>query len=50
MIDGIFNILKYIETLVLYDNDLRDLDKIIKNLQVLTSMKHLDLFENPAAF
>ena len=35
--------------LVLYDNDLRDLDKIIKNLQVLTSMNHLDLFDNPAA-
>lgn len=48
-IDGIFDILKHIETLVLYDNELRDLDSIIKNVKVLTSLKHLDLFDNPAA-
>lgn len=48
-IDGIFDHLKYIETLVLYDNELRDLDRILKNLKGLTSMKHLDLFDNPAA-
>lgn len=48
-IDGIFDVLKHIETLVLYDNELRDLDNIIKNVKVLTSLKHLDLFDNPAA-
>ena len=48
-IDGIFDLLKYIETLLIYNNELRDLDKILKNLRVLTSMKHLELFDNPAA-
>jgi Leucine-rich repeat (LRR) protein len=48
-IDGIFDILKHIETLVLYDNELRDLDNIIKNVKVLTSLRHIDLFDNPAA-
>ncbi len=48
-IDGIFDVLKYVETLILYDNELRDLDNIIKNLKVLTSLDHLDLFDNPAA-
>jgi hypothetical protein len=28
---------------------LRDLDAIIGHLKVLTSMRHLDLFDNPAA-
>ena len=48
-IDHIFEILKYIETLSIYDNELRDLDKIINNLKGLTSMTVLDLFDNPAA-
>lgn len=48
-IDGIFDRLKHIETLVIYDNELRDLDKILKNIKGLTSMGHLDLFDNPAA-
>ena len=48
-LDRIFIKLKHIETLVLYDNELRDLDKLIKNLKDLKSLKHLDLFGNPAA-
>jgi hypothetical protein len=42
-------VLRHVETLVLYDNELRDLDTIISNLGPLTSMRHLDLFDNPAA-
>ena len=48
-IDGIFDTLKYIETLIIYDNELRDLDKILNNLKVATSLNVLEMFENPAA-
>lgn len=48
-IEGIFENLKHIETLIIYDNELRDLDKIMKSLKPLTSMKTLQLFDNPAA-
>jgi hypothetical protein len=41
--------LKYIETLIIYDNELRDLDKILKSLKVATSLKVLEMFDNPAA-
>ena len=49
-IDGIFDILKYIETLLIYDNELRDLTHILKEMKGLTSIKALELFDNPAAF
>jgi len=48
-IDGIFDILKHIETLIIYDNELRDLDRILKNLKGVTSLKVLEMFDNPAA-
>ena len=48
-LDNIFNKLKHIETLSIYDNELRDLDKIIKELKELKNLKHLEMFQNPAA-
>jgi protein phosphatase 1 regulatory subunit 7 len=48
-VDRIFETLKYVETLVLYDNELRDLERLIKNFKELKNLKHLDLFNNPAA-
>ena len=48
-IDSVFALLRHIETLVLYDNELRDLDGLLTSLRPLSSMQHLDLFDNPAA-
>lgn len=33
----------------MYDNELRDLERLIKCLRELKNLKHLDLFNNPAA-
>eukprot|EP00825_Cyclidium_porcatum_P038495 TRINITY_DN4488_c0_g1_i3.p1 TRINITY_DN4488_c0_g1~~TRINITY_DN4488_c0_g1_i3.p1 ORF type:complete len:413 (+),score=95.67 TRINITY_DN4488_c0_g1_i3:169-1407(+) len=46
-VEGSFTILNHLETLSLYNNELRDLDKNIKQLQQYPSLKQLDLFENP---
>lgn len=44
------------ETLILYDNELRDLDDVLTVLKPLSNLKHLgkvvgdsELFENPVA-
>ena len=41
--------LKHIETLVVYDNELRDLEKVLKHLKELKNLIRLDMFSNPVA-
>jgi len=41
--------LKHLETLIIYNNELRDLDKILNFLKSYTHLTHLDLFNNPLA-
>ena len=48
-LDGLFSFLKNVETLSIYDNELRNLDSILEGLGGLTSLTVLDLFDNPAA-
>ncbi|EAR89471.2 hypothetical protein TTHERM_00157880 (macronuclear) [Tetrahymena thermophila SB210] len=48
-LDGSLQFLNHLETLVLYKNELRDLDLNLSKMQHLTSLKQLDLFDNPLA-
>jgi hypothetical protein len=41
--------MRHLESLVIYNNELRDLDKNLEDLKMFPYLKELEMFQNPLA-